>query len=388
MLERAAGEAIPYGRSALPRDVARVLEWARGHPREQVSLPGLARIAGVPPRTLEAHFKRFLGTTPTGWVRQSRLEHARRTLLTSAGTRSVSQVALESGFTQLGRFAAQYAERFSELPSETLRRIRRSRPDAFEDTDDEATRLAWRALPSAFAVAPGPCTQVLEDMEQAQELAPSYGLPKALAAWCFSQRAAQHFGSTPAEDSARAVRLAAEACRLAPADSLVLTLASGALTLAHRLDEADRLLDRALILDNGSPWAWLRRAWASAYSGDAVAALRQFTTTLHLMPFEPIRHLAFIGMGCAHFVAGRWGHAARWAQAGVEAYPDSFWAARVVAASAFHHGAREEGRRIASQLLRKDPALTVSVARRAWPFPKGVMDRLADGLSAAGVPRE
>ena len=63
------------------------------------------------------------------------------------------------------------------------------------------------------------------------------------------------------------------ACRLAPSDSLVLTLASGALTLAHRLDEAGCLLDRALMLDNGSPWAWLRRAWASAYAGDAVSAL-------------------------------------------------------------------------------------------------------------------
>jgi len=168
----------------------------------------------------------------------------------------------------------------------------------------------------------------------------------------------------------------------------VLTLANGALTLAHRLDEADRLLDRALALDPGSPWAWLRRAWASAYSGDARTALQQFGTTLHLMPFEPIRHLAFIGIGCAHFVAGRHDRAARWAQAGVDAHPDSFWAARVVAAAAAHAGARAEGRRIVRRLLRKDPSLTVSVAHRAWPFPAPVMDRLADGLAVAGLPRE
>jgi adenylate cyclase len=225
-------------------------------------------------------------------------------------------------------------------------------------------------------------------MERAQELAPSYGLPKAVAAWCWSQRAAQHFGATPEDDSARAVRLATEACRLAPTDSLVLTLASGALTLAHRLGEADRLLDRALDLDPGSPWGWVRRAWASAYGGDHATALRQFATTLHLMPFEPIRHLAFIGIGCAHFVAGRYDRAARWAQAGVEASPDSFWAARVVAASAIRAGSREEGRRIVARLLRKDPDLTVGVARRAWPFPPLVMDRLAESLSAAGLPRE
>jgi AraC-like DNA-binding protein len=389
MSDRPARDATsPETAAALPRDVVRALDWARGHLNEPIRVRELARIAGVPPRTLETHFMRFLGTTPLGWVRQARLTHARRALLESEGRATVTNVALDCGFGQLGRFAAQYCRRFGELPSETLRRIRRSRPDALEDVDDEATRLAWRALPAAFAVAPRQCSQVLDDMERAQELAPSYGLPKALAAWCWSQRAAQHFGSTPLEDTARAVRLAAEACRLAPADSLVLTLASGALTLAHRLDEADRLLDRALVLDPGSPFAWVRRAWASAYSGDAATALRQFTTTLHLMPFEPIRHLAFIGIGCAHFVAGRYERAASWAQTGVEAHPDSFWAARVVAASAIHAEARADGRRIVGRLLRKDPSLTVSVARRAWPFPPPVMDRLADGLARAGLPQD
>jgi AraC-like DNA-binding protein len=389
MGERGAREEAATGRpAALPRDVARVVEWSRAHPAVPVRLEALARIAGVPARTLETHFARFLGTTPLEWVRQERLAHARRALLASDGRASVTDVASQSGFTQLGRFASQYCRRFGELPSETLRRLRRSRPDAFEDVDDEATRLAWRALPAAFAVAPDPCRQALEDMEQAQELAPSYGLPRALAAWCFGQRAAQHFGSTPQEDTARAIRLATEAARLAPSESLTLTLASGALTLAHRLDDANRMLDRALALDPASPWGWLRRAWASAYAGDATAALREFTTTLHLMPFEPIRHLAFIGIGCAQFIAGRYDRAARWAQDGLDASPDSIWGARVVAAAAVRAGATDDARRTVRELLRKDPGLTARVARRAWPFPPKVMDRLADGLEAAGLPRE
>jgi AraC-like DNA-binding protein len=388
MADRSARDLpLPEIHAALPRDVARALDWSRAHLHEPIRLDALARVAGVPPRTLETHFLRFLGTTPMGWIRQARLTHARRTLLASEGQVTVSRVAIDCGFSQLGRFAAQYCRRFGELPSETLRRLRSARPDAFEDGDDEATRLAWRALPAAFAVAPGPCRQALDDLERAQELAPSFGLPKAIAAWCWSQRAAQHFSSSQQQDSARAVGLAAEACQLAPTDALVLTLASGAMTLAHRLDEADRLLERALALDPGSPWAWVRRAWGSAYAGDAATALRQFTTTLHLMPFEPIRHLAFIGIGCAHFVAGRYGPAARWVQAGVEASPDSFWAERVVAAAAVHAGALADGRRIAVRLLRRDPGLTVRVARRAWPFPAPVMDRLADGLAIAGVPR-
>jgi adenylate cyclase len=363
------------------------MAWTRAHREEPIRLATLARHAGVPPRTLEEHFRRFLGATPLAWARQERMALARQELLAGEGRATVSEVATRFGFTQLGRFAARYRGRFGELPSETLRQSRCERPDAFEDVNDEATRLFWSAMPSAFAVAPEPCRRVLEDMEKAQELAPAYGRPRALSAWCLGQRAAQHFGSTPREDSARAVRLADEACRLAPSDPLVLTLASGALTLAHRLAEAGRLLDRALALDPTSPWAWVRRAWASAYAGDHRAAERQFSTTLYLMPFEPVRHLAFIGMGCTHFVAGHWGAAARWAQAGLESGPDSFWGARIVAAAAVHAGERAEGRRVVRGLLRRDPGLTVAEAHRAWPFPPAVMERLADGLAVAGLPR-
>jgi AraC-like DNA-binding protein len=371
---------------ALPGDLVRAIAWARAHLDEPIRLAALARAAGVPPRTLEAHFDRFLGQTPLGWIREERLTRARQALLAGGEGTTVSEIAVRSGFPQLGRFAARYWGRFGELPSDTLRRLRSPPDEPGDDALDEATRLTWRALEDAFAVAADPCRRALEATEEASALAPRYALPRALAAWCHGQRAAQHFAGTPAEDTVRALRLADEACRLAPHDALTLTLAAGALTLARRLGDADRLLARALALEPGSPWAWVRRAWASAYAGDAPAALRQFTTTLHLMPFEPVRHLAFIGIGCAHFVAGRWDRAARWAQDGVAASPDSLWGARVVAAAAAHAGARDEARRVVRQVLQRDPSLTVKVAREAWPFPARVMDRLADGLAQAGLP--
>jgi predicted Zn-dependent protease len=106
-----------------------------------------------------------------------------------------------------------------------------------------------------------------------------------------------------------------------------------------------------------------------------------------LMPLEPLRHTAFIGIGCAHFAAGRYDRAAVWARSGVDAFPGSFWGERLVVAAAVHAGARAEARRTARNLLRKDPELTVAVARRAWPFPPHFMARLADGLAIAGMPR-
>jgi AraC-like DNA-binding protein len=380
-------DLMPRVRHALPASLAHALEWLNSRLDEPVQLETLAAVADVRPRTLEAHFRTYLGTTPLGWVRRTRLARARQQLLTAGGEANVTSVALANGFSQLGRFAAQYRRQFGESPSQTLRTGRHKPSDETDGFGDEALRLSWRALTSAFMVGPSSCNAALADVEQAQDLTPNYALPKAIAAWCWSQRAAHNFSGTPHVDRARALRLADEAARLVPRDALVLSLCSGALTLARRLAEADRLIECSLAIDPSSPWGWVRRGWLSAYLGDDDGALRELRNTLRLMPFEPLRHLVFIGIGCAHFNAGRYERAVRWIEDGTAAGPESFWAERVLVAAAVHAGARSEARRYARKLLRKDTKLTVAIAREAWPFRPAFMQRVADGLAQAGVPQ-
>jgi AraC-like DNA-binding protein len=378
---------VPGTATALPADLVRALGWLRGHLSEPIQLESLAQISGVRPRTLETHFKTFLGTTPLGWVRQMRLARARQQMLHAAPEDTVTSVAIGSGFDQLGRFAAEYRKAFRELPSTTMRQARsRLQNGSYMDLD-EAVRLTLGALPFAFAVAPKQCSIALEELGRPQELAPTYGLPKAITAWCWGQRAAHRFSATPDLDRERSCQLAQEAYDLAPNDALTLTLSSGALVLAHRLDEADRRLERALALDPWLAYAWIRRGWMSAYFGDSDAAIRELSIALHLMPFEPLRHLSFIGMGCAHFAAGRYDRAALWVQSGVKASPGSFWAQRIAVAAAALTGQQQEARRIGRQLMRKDPDLTILEARKAWPFSPAFMARLGDGLEIAGLPR-
>jgi AraC-like DNA-binding protein len=372
---------------ALPADLVRALGWLRCHLSEPIQLELLAQVGGVRPRTLEIHFKMFLGTTPLGWVRRMRLARARLELLHADPQATVTDIALASGFSELGRFAAEYRKNFGELPSTTMHRTRKASTNGYDPNVDEALRLTLSVLPFAFAVAPKQCNAALEELDRPQELAPTYGLPKAVAAWCWGQRAAHRFSSTPNVDREHAYRLAEEAYDLAPHDALTLTLSSGALVLLHRLEEADRRLERALALDPWLAYAWIRRGWMSAYFGDSDGAIRELSTALHLMPFEPLRHISFIGMGCAHFAAERYDRAALWVQSGVEACPGSFWAERIAVAAAALTGARGEARRMGRQLMRKDPDLTISEARQAWPFTPAFMSRLGDGLEIAGLPR-
>jgi AraC-like DNA-binding protein len=102
------------------RHLARAIEYIEDHLAEQITLGDIAQAAGRSARTVSAAFRSHLGVSPMTHVRNRRLERVRRALLTSQESTSV--IALDAGFTHLGRFAAAYRERFGELPSATRSR--------------------------------------------------------------------------------------------------------------------------------------------------------------------------------------------------------------------------------------------------------------------------
>jgi AraC-like DNA-binding protein len=157
--------------SALPGDLVRALDWLRCHLSEPFQLDRLAQISGVRPRTLEAHFQMFLGATPLGWVRRTRLARARRELLNSGPTDTVTDIALSSGFAQLGRFSAHYRKAFGELPSTTMQRTKSLSANRADQNFDEAMRLTLRAMPFAFAAASKQRRAALEELGRPQKLA-------------------------------------------------------------------------------------------------------------------------------------------------------------------------------------------------------------------------
>jgi AraC-like DNA-binding protein len=57
-------------------------------------------------------------------LRQARLAQARSELAAPRPGTTVTRVALDCGFTHLGRFSQEYVRRFGERPSETLQRAR------------------------------------------------------------------------------------------------------------------------------------------------------------------------------------------------------------------------------------------------------------------------
>jgi transcriptional regulator GlxA family with amidase domain len=96
---------------------------ARANLGKLVHIRDLCRVAGVEQHTVLRAFRAIRDTTPYRYLHALRLKGAREALLTSeADAETVTRVAMRFGFSELGRFAADYRSAFGESPSETLRR--------------------------------------------------------------------------------------------------------------------------------------------------------------------------------------------------------------------------------------------------------------------------
>lgn len=105
----------------IPRSVKRAEDFIHSAFHQPLSLADIAKIAGVPARTLLDSFRRFRGTSPIRYLRDTRLDAA-RSAMHEGRVCKASEAALEVGIAHFGRFSRDYAERFGELPSQTLLR--------------------------------------------------------------------------------------------------------------------------------------------------------------------------------------------------------------------------------------------------------------------------
>jgi len=112
---------VPVGRGS----AARAVEWIRANADRPVTLQDIAAAVGVSERGLQNAMHRRYGESPMTRLRAERLDGARRELEGAEDGLLVADVARRWRWAHLGRFAAAYAERFGEHPSDTLQRSRR-----------------------------------------------------------------------------------------------------------------------------------------------------------------------------------------------------------------------------------------------------------------------
>jgi AraC-like DNA-binding protein len=90
---------------------------------QPIYVPELCQALGVPERTLRKHCYDHLGMSPKKYLLLRRLNLAQRALLTAdPSTTTVTEIAMNFGFWELGRFAVEYRAWCGESPSASLRR--------------------------------------------------------------------------------------------------------------------------------------------------------------------------------------------------------------------------------------------------------------------------
>ena len=106
------------------RVARRAVDHIEAHLDEPISMADIARAAGVSVRAVQSTFRDLLDTTPMNYVRDRRLEAAREDLLRygPGDGVTIAMVASDWGFSNAGRFATAYRQRFGEPPSATFRR--------------------------------------------------------------------------------------------------------------------------------------------------------------------------------------------------------------------------------------------------------------------------
>ncbi len=106
----------------LPRHVRLATDYLEANAHQPIDAVELARLSGVSLRSLYSGFHDFLHCTPSRYLREIRLQKVRQDLICPDQPANVTAIATRWGFSQLGRFSSEYAQRFGESPRETIKR--------------------------------------------------------------------------------------------------------------------------------------------------------------------------------------------------------------------------------------------------------------------------
>jgi adenylate cyclase len=269
------------------------------------------------------------------------------------------------------------------LPQIRGSEIERARYKRTEDL--AAYGLTMRAFPFIFASNPAAAKQALELLHRAIEIEPDNAPATALAAWCHAQLVLYNDARSATQERSIALLLSERAGVLDPDDPLVLTARCAVHTMAGQLDHASALIARALELEPTLVWGWERSGWLNAYAGNAETAIRHFEQATRLDPSRPNPN-RLIGLGCAHFYAGRYEEATRWKRVALREDPATAWINRSLSVSYARLGERLSALDALEALRRYSPDITIGKIVASLPFTQDFLDRVAEGLDDLGLP--
>ncbi len=263
-----------------------------------------------------------------------------------------------------------------------IERAMSKRPDNLEAYD-----LVMRALPHLWAHRMHENPEAIALLEKALDLDPHYGLAAALAAWAHAQQIVYNWTADPGSERKKGLQQIEIAARHIGEDATGLTaLATAIMLLEGNARRAMGFVERALRVDPNHAWAWMRRGFGLIYTGKPDEAIASFARAERLSPIDPFTFNIHIGIGLAHFAAGRYQEAIRYQQMVLDERPGLTWPYRDLATFQAHAGDLEAARDALEKFVYMRPPMTLaSIADGLKFMEKPLLNRYMEGLRMAGM---
>jgi tetratricopeptide (TPR) repeat protein len=218
--------------------------------------------------------------------------------------------------------------------------------------------------------------------------APRLATPYAWLAKWHVLRVQQGWSADPAADA----RLALDCTKRALDNDATCSLAMAIDGFVHtnllkRLDIALSRYELAISVNPNDSLAWLLMGTLHAFKGEGKIAVRNTRHAIKLSPLDPLRYFYESLAATAELSAQHFPKAIELAQKSLRLNRTHTSTLRALAISQWHLGQIEEARATVQELMRLDPAFTVSKYRERSPASEFSTWKLwSEALRAAGVP--
>jgi adenylate cyclase len=195
---------------------------------------------------------------------------------------------------------------------------------------------------------------------------------------------------TPERSIAELERLSRRCVELAPEDAGCQISLGLLYRVTKQPGKQIAAFERAVRASPSSPFARFWLGLILALAGDPEGAISQLEIAMRLSPRESdLVYMCEVGMGWAHFGAGRYAAAVEWGRRSVKHSPERAFAYRTLASAYGRLGQLDKARAALREELRLDPGLTIANVRRENPTTDpDFLERWLDGLRKAGLPEE
>jgi len=251
--------------------------------------------------------------------------------------------------------------------------------------DIEAWGFVMRAMPFVWTWAAGDNDTAIAFLRQALQIDRSYARANALMAWVLGQRL--NLGWDRMEDRREEALTYARAAVGEDDNDAWGYLALGYIeAMSRRTESAIKALTASIQLNPSFAFAHAMLGMAHNYAGLADVGMQHIHLALKLSPKDP-QHAPYLSaLGLCHFIAGRYGEAARLQREAVSLRPHFVSAWRTLASASALSGDVDTAIAALAEASRLQPSLSAEWIERHHPIVRE-SDRTIylDGLRAAGL---